>query len=228
MPPEPPVAPRRRPRHTLLGAIGILVVAIVAAAAGAGLVAASADDAAPVVIRRAASAQAPQTPVSPPPGAGLDAAAIGAAVIPSVVTVEVGTLQAGTFVPNATGSGVVIDDRGNIATNDHVVGGASAVRVIFSNGTVYEAEMPIHEETVAISEALGIDPLKLLSSGSLLLCVDPDMSKAVIEGLKKINVNANVIGKVTEGPCIIIDGNGVERAAGEVLQDELFRILESQ
>jgi S1-C subfamily serine protease len=135
------VPPRRRPRRALLGAIGILVVAIVAAAAGAGLVAASADDAAPVVIQRAAPAQAPQAPVSPTPGAGLDAAAIGAAVIPSVVTVEVGTLQAGTFVPNATGSGVVIDDRGNIATNDHVVGGASAVRVIFSNGTVYEAEI---------------------------------------------------------------------------------------
>ncbi|MFA9495896.1 MAG: AIR synthase family protein [Candidatus Bathyarchaeota archaeon] len=94
--------------------------------------------------------------------------------------------------------------------------------------TVYEAEMPIHEETVAISEALGIDPLKLLSSGSLLLYVDPDMSKAILDGLKKINVNANVIGKVTEGACVIIDRNGVERAAGEVLQDELFRILEGE
>lgn len=94
--------------------------------------------------------------------------------------------------------------------------------------TVYEAEMPIHEETMAISKALGVDPLKLLSSGSLLMCVDPDMSKAIIEGLKKISVNANVIGKITEGPCVIIDRDGVERAAGEVLQDELFRILESE
>ncbi len=94
--------------------------------------------------------------------------------------------------------------------------------------TVHEDEMPIHEETVAISKALGIDPLKLLSSGSLLMCVDPDMSKAIIDGLDEIGVNANVIGRITEGPCVIIDRNGVERAAGEVLQDELFRILESQ
>lgn len=94
--------------------------------------------------------------------------------------------------------------------------------------TVNEAEMPIHEETMAISKALGVDPLKLLSSGSLLMCVDPDMSKAIIEGLKKISVNANVIGKITEGPCVIIDRDGVERTAGEVLQDELFRILESE
>jgi hydrogenase maturation factor len=94
--------------------------------------------------------------------------------------------------------------------------------------TVYEAEMPIHDETVAISEALGIDPLKLLSSGSLLMCVDPDMSKVIIEGLRKIKVNANVIGKVTEGKRIIIDRDGVERTAGEVLQDELFRILEGE
>jgi len=94
--------------------------------------------------------------------------------------------------------------------------------------TVYEAEMPIYEETVVISKALCVDPLKLLSSGSLLMCVDPDMSKAIIEGLKKISVNANVIGKITAGPCVIIDRNGFERAAGEVLQDELFRILEGE
>jgi hydrogenase maturation factor len=88
--------------------------------------------------------------------------------------------------------------------------------------------MPIHNETRVISRALEIDPLKLLSSGSLLICVDPDRSKDIIGSLEKIGVKAKVIGKITDGPCIIIDGNGVERAAGEVLQDELFRILESQ
>jgi hypothetical protein len=58
--------------------------------------------------------------------------------------------------------------------------------------------------------------------------VDPDRSKDIIGGLEKIGVKAKVIGKITDGPCIIIDGNGVERIVGEVLQDELFRILESQ
>ena len=94
--------------------------------------------------------------------------------------------------------------------------------------TVYDDDMPVLDETKAISKALGIDPLKLLSSGSLLICVDPDRSKDIILGLEKIGVKSKVIGKMTEGPCVIIDGNGVKRAAGEVLQDELFRILESQ
>ncbi len=94
--------------------------------------------------------------------------------------------------------------------------------------TVYEADMPVHDETRAISKALGIDPLKLLSSGSLLICADPDRTKDIIDGLEKIYVKSNVIGKITDGPCIITDRNGIERAAGEVLQDELFRILESQ
>lgn len=162
---------RRRPRRFLRGAIGILVVAVIAAAAGAGLVAASADDAAPVVIQRVAPAPAPPAPVSTTPGTGLDAAAIGAAVIPSVVTVEVGTLQAGTFTPNATGSGVVIDDQGNIATNDHVVGGASAVRVIFSNGTVYEADIigtdPVTDLAIVRIDAPTAPPVAFGSTAEL-------------------------------------------------------------
>lgn len=93
--------------------------------------------------------------------------------------------------------------------------------------TVYEDDMPIYDETRVISKVLDIDPLKLLSSGSLLICVDPNRSKDIIGGLEKIGVKARVIGKITEGPCVIIDGNGVERTAGAVLQDELFRILES-
>ncbi len=94
--------------------------------------------------------------------------------------------------------------------------------------TVYEDDMPIYDETRAISNVLDIDPLKLLSSGSLLICVDPDRSKDILGGLEKIGVKTKVIGKITEGPCVIIDRDGIERAAGEVLQDELFRILESQ
>ena len=94
--------------------------------------------------------------------------------------------------------------------------------------TVYEDDMPIYDETRAISNVLDIDPLKLLSSGSLLICVDPDRSKDILRGLEKIGVKTKVIGKITEGPCVIIDRDGIERAAGEVLQDELFRILESQ
>jgi len=94
--------------------------------------------------------------------------------------------------------------------------------------TVHVADMPVHEVTRVISKALGIDPLKLLSSGSLLICVDPDRSKDIVTGLEKIGVKSKVIGKITDGPCVIIDENGVENAAGEVLQDELFRILESQ
>jgi S1-C subfamily serine protease len=39
----------------------------------------------------------------------------------------------------ALGSGLVIDDKGDIVTNDHVVQGASAVRVGFSSGTSYPA-----------------------------------------------------------------------------------------
>ncbi len=39
------------------------------------------------------------------------------------------------------GSGFVIDTKGDIVTNDHVVDGASAVRVGFTGGATYPARV---------------------------------------------------------------------------------------
>jgi putative serine protease PepD len=164
--------PRTR-RGGLLRKLFIVIVAAVAAAAGAGLVVAATDNPEPVVIERVAAppVRTLPAPVSGTSGAGLDAAAIGEAVIPSVVTVEVGRFQGGTFVPNATGSGVVIDTAGNIATNDHVVGGASAVRVVFSDGRVYEADIigtdPVTDLAVVHIEAPDVPPVAFGSTTAL-------------------------------------------------------------
>jgi hydrogenase maturation factor len=93
---------------------------------------------------------------------------------------------------------------------------------------VYESLMLIHEETRAICDSLGVDPLKLLSSGSLLMSVSPEKADEVVERLKSIDIESSVIGEITGKDRIIVDADGVEREAGVVDQDELFRILESE
>jgi S1-C subfamily serine protease len=62
--------------------------------------------------------------------------AVVAKVKPSVVEVYV-TLAQGA----ALGSGVIIDSRGYIVTNNHVVSGASSIQVILSNGTKEPAQL---------------------------------------------------------------------------------------
>src|SRR3984893_831144 len=62
--------------------------------------------------------------------------AVVAKVKPSVVGVYV-TLAKGA----ALGSGVIIDSRGYIVTNNHVVSGALSIQVLLSNGTKEPAQL---------------------------------------------------------------------------------------
>ncbi|HYP41196.1 MAG TPA: trypsin-like peptidase domain-containing protein [Chloroflexia bacterium] len=88
-----------------------------------------------------APAQAnPAAPAAPQQQVGvLDARSAVRATGPAVVTV-VNTLEAGGdlrnsgFEPTARGSGVIIDRRGYIVTNYHVVEGQRSLEVIFSDG----------------------------------------------------------------------------------------------
>ena len=60
---------------------------------------------------------------------------------PAVVYIEVLVNDEETLLPFTSGSGFVIDTRGHIVTNDHVVEEADAVQVVFSDGTVADAQV---------------------------------------------------------------------------------------
>lgn len=116
-------------------------------------VVASEDEPTPV---DAAAAVVVETPESAIPsieiplmteGTVVDPAAVGATVIPSVVTVEVGSAGPDGFFAQGSGSGVILDMAGHIATNDHVAEIANDHQVILSDGRVYAAQL------------IGTDPL---------------------------------------------------------------------
>ena len=92
---------------------------------------------------------------------------------------------------------------------------------------VYESNFLIKKETKEISKALKVDPLKLLSSGSLLILVDPEKLETLIERLDKLGVESSVIGEVQSGDMhTLIKSDGREVEVANVEQDELFRLLE--
>ena len=91
---------------------------------------------------------------------------------------------------------------------------------------VWEEKVPVARETVEISRVLGIDPLKLISSGTLLAAIPEDKSAEALTLLEKIGVNAAIIGRFTERSegKIIIRKTGDIETVDEPVLDELWRL----
>jgi len=93
---------------------------------------------------------------------------------------------------------------------------------------VDRASIPIPDETRQICGVLGVDPLKLLGSGALLITAQPGEAEKIMEALTKEGIKASVIGEVTplsEGR-LLVDEKGSHESIEAVDQDEIYRILD--
>lgn len=114
--------------------------------------------------------------------------------------------------------------EGGIATGLHEMAEASG------NGLeVFGSELPVFTETRLICDALGLDPLGLIASGSLLMAVSPISTGAILHGLAAEGIAATVIGRVLgpgEGRMMVQDGE--KMSLPSFSRDELARFFESQ
>ncbi len=130
--PDPATAPARR-RKRARGPAGLLAaVAIVAAAVGGGTAYGVQELTGAGTVASAGSAG---TPVVPSSQKGT-VSGVARAVSPSIVEIS-----AATGSGSSTGSGVIITDDGEIVTNNHVIAGASSVKVRTYDGTTYTAKV---------------------------------------------------------------------------------------
>ncbi|MBS7645672.1 MAG: AIR synthase family protein [Candidatus Bathyarchaeia archaeon] len=91
---------------------------------------------------------------------------------------------------------------------------------------IYEDKLLIKPETRIICEAFNLDPLRLISSGALLIAADRDKAEPLVEYLGGMGVPASIIGEVVEDPSHrrIIALNGEELDLARPEMDELWRI----
>jgi len=113
--------------------------------------------------------------------------------------------------------------EGGVAGGLHEL--ADAANVGFQ---VYENQILVPEETRKICAHFGVDPLQLISSGSLLIVAEEEKTDEILGSLSKNGVQASIIGEVTESAS----GRKLVTEAGEKTElvrpasDHLWRALE--
>jgi hydrogenase expression/formation protein HypE len=85
--------------------------------------------------------------------------------------------------------------------------------------------VPVAEETQALCAALGVDPLRLIASGALLIASEPSGVSEVARLLDEGGLTSSVVGSLEEGPPRVFD-----HASGALYEvttrDELARLSE--
>jgi hydrogenase expression/formation protein HypE len=130
----------------------------------------------------------------------------------------------------------VVDDclaattvNGVTALHDPTEGGlATAVREIAAParlGAALRADrIPVLPESVAICEALGLDPLGLLASGSLLLAATPELAADVRVAIGTAGISVAEIGVLTDDGEFTIARDGVVEPLPDFAVDEIARL----
>ncbi|MEM1515351.1 MAG: AIR synthase family protein [Candidatus Bathyarchaeia archaeon] len=113
-------------------------------------------------------------------------------------------------------------------TEGGIVGGVAEMAYASKNTIrLWADRVPIAEETRIITEALRVDVLRLISSGTLIASVPPSKVDEAVRTLNSLNIEANVIGRVEEyrGHLVeVIEGSSVTYIGDVYIMDEIYRL----
>jgi S1-C subfamily serine protease len=190
--------------------------------------------------------------VIPTPVATLSTEDIIGQIIPSVVTViNQQYVQAFGLNPNegrVVGSGVIVDSRGYIATNHHVIENPGTLSVILANGQTVEAQLITTDPNqdlallkVAVSDlpaiawgdSVSVRPGQAVYAiGSPLGDFPSSVSFGIISGLSRaLEINEHVIDGLIQTDAAINRGSSggpLVNSKGEVIGINTFIIRESE
>ena len=207
-------------KRSYLASVAVAAILALAACGGGTSVDEATPPAAPPQVTAPARVPSPQAtrkpldlvgttePVNPvslgPASEDLPTVDVVRILTPSVVQIVTESIGMGFFnrpVPSrGVGTGIVLDDRGHILTNNHVIEGGERITVILSNGDSFTAEViggdPSTDTAVIRIDADGLQPAKLGESAALEVGDDviaighalglpggPTVSKGVVSAL---------------------------------------------
>lgn len=119
---------------------------------------------------------------------------------------------------------------GVTALHDPTEGGlATAVRELAAasgvGAVLHRDAIPVLPETHAIAEALGLDPLGLLASGSLLIAARPEAVPTIVREVSVGGITITPIGTLTDDPGeMLMTADGEQQPLPEFAVDEVARL----
>lgn len=171
-------------------------------------------------------------------------------VMPSVVSVTSEMVVSGfldQYTEYVAGSGILIDDKGYIATNNHVVEGAQSVYVELTDGRTFSANI-VGTDSLSDLAVIRIDATdvpyaywgnsSLLALGEWVLAIGNALGEGITatEGIvSRLNVSVNVDGNILYGliqtTAAINPGNSggpLVNVSGEVIGITSVKIVASE
>lgn len=125
---------------------------------------------------------------------------------------------------------IAMETGGVSAMHDPTEGGlASAIRELAGasgkGAIIQRAAIPILGECRLICEAVGVDPLGLIASGSLLIAADPNRTNQMLTRFRDAGIIAAQIGSITEPGAGVRFTSGAEVPSFD--RDEIARYFDS-
>lgn len=122
--------------------------------------------------------------------------------------------------------GLIAGQNGANAMHDITEGGilGAAYEIAEASGLgilIYEDKIPIREETQKICNIFGINPLKLISSGSMM--ISTSKKDEIINALEKEGIKATVVGKITEKGKYLVTSQG-KITIPSPCKDEIYKV----
>jgi len=90
---------------------------------------------------------------------------------------------------------------------------------------LFEEKIPVARETAYVCSQLSLDPLRLISSGTLLLAVEGGREREVSRAVREVGSTAAVVGTFRRGKRTVVRRDGNAETLSGPPTDELWRVV---
>ena len=114
------------------------------------------------------------------------------------------------------------------ATEGGIAGGLQEIAWASNVGLIaHEDKVNVYSETQAICRALDIDPLRTISSGTLIISAEAKKAEKTVENLKQRGIPASVVGAILDKKegAYVIRKNGTELDLSKQVKEELWKAM---